>query len=90
MPHKRRMNITPAQCRGARGLLDMTQVELASASEVSLRTIIHFEADERQPVPAVMTAIRRSLEKAGVAFIPENGGGPGVRLAKRQQQRSRR
>ena len=26
------------------------------------------------------SAIRRALEKAGVEFIDENGGGPGVRL----------
>jgi len=79
------MNVTPAQCRAARGLLDLTQVELAAASEVSLRTIVHFEADERRPVPAVITAIRHALEGAGVEFIPENGGGPGVRLAKQQR-----
>lgn len=72
------MNITPAQCRGARGLLDMTQVELAAASDVSLRTIVHFEADERRPVPDVMAAIRQALEQAGVEFIPENGGGWGA------------
>ena len=26
--------------------------------------------------------MRRALEKAGVEFIPENGGGAGVRLAR--------
>jgi len=83
------VDITPAQCRAARALLDMTQIELVSASDVSLRTIIHFEAGERRPVPAVMTAIRRALEQAGVEFIPENGSGPGVRLCKRQHRRSR-
>ena len=30
-------------------------------------------------------AIRRDLEAAGVEFIDENGGGPGVRLRKRQR-----
>ena len=30
-------------------------------------------------------AVRRALEMAGVEFIDENGGGPGVRLRKRQQ-----
>jgi hypothetical protein len=30
-------------------------------------------------------AVRRSLEAAGVEFIDENGGGPGVRLRKRQR-----
>ena len=29
-------------------------------------------------------AVRRALEVAGVEFIDENGGGPGVRLRKRQ------
>jgi hypothetical protein len=30
-------------------------------------------------------AVRRALESAGVEFIDENGGGPGVRLRKRQR-----
>jgi hypothetical protein len=30
-------------------------------------------------------AVRRALETAGVEFIDENGGGPGVRLRKRQR-----
>jgi hypothetical protein len=33
-------------------------------------------------------AVRRSLEAAGVEFIDENGGGPGVRLRKRQRQKN--
>jgi hypothetical protein len=32
-------------------------------------------------------AVRRALEAAGVEFIDENGGGPGVRLQKRQRPR---
>ena len=28
-------------------------------------------------------AVRRALEAAGIEFIDENGGGPGVRLRKR-------
>jgi hypothetical protein len=30
------------------------------------------------------SAVRRTLEAAGVEFIDENGGGPGVRLRTRQ------
>jgi hypothetical protein len=30
-------------------------------------------------------ALKRALEQGGVEFINENGGGPGVRLCKRQQ-----
>jgi hypothetical protein len=32
-------------------------------------------------------AIRRALELAGVEFIDENGGGPGVRLRKGSQKK---
>jgi len=31
--------------------------------------------------------IRRAFELAGVEFIDENGGGPGVRLRKRHQKK---
>ena len=30
-------------------------------------------------------AVQRALEMAGVEFIDENGGGPGVRLRNRQR-----
>ena len=33
-------------------------------------------------------AVRRALEGAGVEFIDENGGGPGLRLRKRRGPRS--
>ena len=33
-------------------------------------------------------AIRRALEAAGIEFIDENGGGPGVRLRKRQRSKN--
>ena len=32
-------------------------------------------------------SVRRALENAGVEFIDENGGGPGVRLRKPTKQR---
>jgi transcriptional regulator with XRE-family HTH domain len=63
------------------------QAELAEQSGVSLRTIAHFESAERQPIPANLSALQRALEIAGVEFIAENGGGPGVRLAKRRGKR---
>jgi transcriptional regulator with XRE-family HTH domain len=79
------MHITPDQCRGARGLLDMTQSDLASRSGVSLKTVITFESGERRPIRVVMDAIRKALEDAGIEFITENGGGLGVRFAKRHK-----
>jgi transcriptional regulator with XRE-family HTH domain len=80
------MDITPDQCRGARGLLNISQGDLALRSGVSLRTVINFETGERRPIRTVMDAIRKALEDAGIEFIAENGGGPGVRLVRRQKQ----
>lgn len=73
-------DIVPAQVRAARGLVAWTQDELAAAAKVGLSTVRDFEAGRRRPVLANMAAIRRALEAAGVDFIPENGGGAGVRL----------
>ena len=74
--------MTPAQCRAARALIPWKQTDLAAHSRVSVRAIRHFEAGERQPIPATLAAIRAALEAAGVEFIAENGGGAGVRLRK--------
>ena len=38
---------------------------------------------------AALAVLRRAFELAGVEFIDENGGGPGVRLRKRQQKKLR-
>ncbi|MGK9233407.1 helix-turn-helix domain-containing protein [Inquilinus limosus] len=76
------MTITPAQVRAARALLNLTQKELAKRSQVSHRTVVHFEANERHLLPATLAAIRRALEAAGVIFIDEDKEGPGVRLRK--------
>jgi len=46
-----------------------------------------FEGSKRDPLPHNLDAIQKALEKAGVEFIPENGGGAGVRLAKRGKSR---
>ncbi len=43
-----------------------------------------LETGVSQPCRATLDVIRRALESAGVEFIDENGGGPGVRLRKRQ------
>jgi transcriptional regulator with XRE-family HTH domain len=74
--------ITSAQCRAARALLDWSQQQLATASQVGVVTVRQFEGGGAQPRPATMEVVSRALESAGVEFIPENGGGPGVRLRK--------
>jgi DNA-binding transcriptional regulator YiaG len=75
--------MTPAQCRAARGLVDVSQAELAGAARVGLSTVRNFEAGRSVPVENNLAAIRRALEERGVEFIPENGGGAGVRMAYR-------
>jgi transcriptional regulator with XRE-family HTH domain len=77
--------ITPDQSRGARALLDMTQPQLASISGLGLSTIVDFERSRRDISKDAIEAIRIALERAGIEFIEENGGGPGVRLRKRQR-----
>lgn len=78
------IEMTPAQCRAARAILDMTQPKLAASAGLGLSTVVDFEKSRRQVSDDAIAAIRSALESAGVEFIAENGGGPGVRLAKRQ------
>ncbi|WP_352515869.1 helix-turn-helix transcriptional regulator [Mesorhizobium sp. M0026] len=75
--------ISAAQCRGARAMLGMSQGELANAARVSRPTVVDFERGARVPHANNVAAIRHALEAAGIEFIPDNGGGAGVRLAVR-------
>jgi len=79
--------ITPEQSRAARGLLAWSQLALAQRARVGIVTVHQFEVAISQPRRATLDAIRRAFESAGVEFIDENGGGPGVRLRKRQQSK---
>jgi predicted transcriptional regulator len=77
--------LTPEQCRAARALLDWSQGDLADQAGVGIVTVRQLEAGAHDPRRATLNVIRRALESAGVEFIDENGGGPGVRLRKRRQ-----
>lgn len=74
--------MTSAQCRAARGLVNWSQAELAKAASVGVSTVRNFEAGRSIPVPNNLGAMQRALEAAGVIFVAENGEGPGVRLRK--------
>ncbi len=76
--------MTAEQLRAARALLRMPAETLAAIAGVSLATIRRAEALSGQVtmMRANAEALQRTLEAAGVEFIPENGGGPGVRIRK--------
>jgi predicted transcriptional regulator len=78
--------VTPAQCRAARGLLAWSQQDLARKAGVGIVTVHQLEAGTSQPRHATIAVILRAFEAAGVEFLDENGGGPGVRLKKKPQK----
>ena len=87
MSQDRKRPLTSDQLRAARALLRWSAEELSRQSSVSLRTIRRAELADEDPTMTVANsmAVRRALENAGIEFIDENGGGPGVRLRKRQR-----
>ena len=75
---------TPDQIRAARALIGMSQAALGAMVRLSTKTIKRAEGSGSPPASAAaVAAIRAALEAAGVEFISENGGGPGVRLRKK-------
>jgi hypothetical protein len=78
------VGISSAELRAARALLRWSALDLAKASRVGVATIRRVEVmDGDIPVTSANeAALRKALETAGVEFIDENGGGPGVRLRK--------
>ena len=74
--------VTTRQIRAARALLGWPQSELAAASGLSVPTIKRIESRAEDIGGRAGTAARiiSALEAAGAEFIPENGGGVGVRL----------
>jgi hypothetical protein len=81
--------LTSAQIRAARALIRWSAEDLARESAVSVTTIRRAELTDRETsmTTANDRAVRRALESAGIEFIEENGGGPGVRLRKRQPKK---
>jgi transcriptional regulator with XRE-family HTH domain len=64
--------ITPAQCRAARALLDMTQPDLAERSGLGLSTVVDFEKSRRQVSDRAIDDLRTALERAGVQFVRQD------------------
>lgn len=75
-------NITSGQLRAARALLGISAAELATMAKLGVATIRRAETQDG-PIKVTQAnhhALQSALESAGVEFIPENGGGAGVRM----------
>jgi len=82
--------VTTRQIKAARALLGWSQSDLAKRSGVSEPTIARLESVDGELRGREETAekIRVAIEEAGLVFLEENGGGPGVRIRKAQRSKS--
>lgn len=79
-------DITPTQIKMARGALDWSIRDLAKKAGLHHNTISRVE-NGLDTTRGTLLVLREALESAGIEFIAENGGGAGVRLAKRSKGR---
>lgn len=79
------LKVSIRQIKAARALLGWSQDDLAQQSGISAPTVKRLEAADGDigGRPETGEALVTTIEKAGVEFIAENGGGAGVRLKKR-------
>jgi DNA-binding XRE family transcriptional regulator len=73
--------LLPIQCKMARVALELGVHDLAKLAGVSPDTVTRFEQGSDLKAKTV-DGIKVALEKAGIEFVPEDGGGAGVRLRK--------
>ena len=67
------------QCKMARIALDWGVRDLARAADVSTHTISRLERGEELR-EGTLLRIKQAFENVGIEFIPQNGGGVGVRF----------
>ena len=75
----------PVQSKMARAALGWGVRDLAQKADVAPATVTRFEGGAGVQSRTV-DAMRRTFEAAGVEFIAENGGGPGVKLRRRTRR----
>lgn len=74
-------NITPEQCKSARGLLNWSQDDLAKKVRIGKNSISDFEKGARIPQPKNLEDIRKVFEEVGIEF-ENNERALGVKLLK--------
>ena len=67
------MSISSKQIRAARGLLDLSQKELAHRAGLSINSLNNIERETVSPRTDSMNAIRNALEREGVEFLDKDG-----------------
>jgi transcriptional regulator with XRE-family HTH domain len=79
--------IESAQIRAARGLLSLSQAELAQNAGLSVASVKRLEgAKGIRGAAETLWKIESTLERMGIEFIPAGAGkGPGVRLSQEEQ-----
>ncbi|UVF22847.1 helix-turn-helix domain-containing protein (plasmid) [Microvirga terrae] len=82
------IRLTPRLCRAARALLGWQQADLSEASGIPKPTVSAFETKDESARMSTMNnkAAIEAFEKAGLEFIPENGGGAGMRFRERRTE----
>lgn len=65
--------ISPAQCRGARAILNWSQPDLAKRCAIHVQTISNFEQESGTPTKKTLQRITDTLEAAGMEFIENDG-----------------
>ncbi|PHY12536.1 transcriptional regulator [Caulobacter sp. B11] len=78
MPHAK--ILLPAHCRGARGLLNWSQAELAERAGVSRSTVKDFETERHALHHSTERLLIVAIEQGGAVLLTDEGAGPGVRL----------
>jgi len=77
------VEMTSAQCRAARALIQMTQTELAEAAGVGLSTVVDFEKERRIVSAEAVAKLKSALEQSHVVFLNADGAGEGVSINRR-------
>ncbi len=67
------MSITTAQIRGARGILNWSQQDLAQRTGISATSIGAIENGQTTPRASTLETIRKTLENAGMEFLGLDG-----------------
>jgi hypothetical protein len=80
------MALSPALSRAARALLDLDIGDMVKRSGVPKAVIAEYEKGGKTPPGQGVSALKLAFEEAGIIFLGDDGGSPGVRLRNRVAQ----